>query len=1401
MQGKPYAGNPHVRFDEGAGALRHSGRSALLYKLNEMCSRTWGCLRFAVFAAVGLCGASAFAANTWWVAKEDPNASDANAGTEAAPFRTIQAALDNPNFVAGDTVNVKRGIYDEGESISEASVISNRVLITKAVHLVGVDGAAATHIVGARSPGSTATGGRGDYATRCIFVDSAARTEDMVIEGFTIRGGVTGCRKGSDNKELDSTVNHGGAIASSGVYPLVIDCVISNCAAYKGAALRYGTAVRCYIADNWGSSSGVAVNGGRAYACIIAYNTGGQTVSSSYLCYCTLYANGSTVMATSSSAGSSHHGYSSIFVDNGKPEAKYTGSNTPGSVFTATNGNGTVWCDRWQIVGPAAGDWRVVAGSVAETSGLASHANASAFSHIPATERAKDFYGNPIPSTGTVMAGAVQVSAQVVAGGIALNTSDVNGMAIDGHPARPGDFVLATAWPTQFTVTATAGTVNRYIRRLPGGSYDFVAPRMDESVLVMPLPTIGTLVTNDVKYADLEYWVDPVNGNDANPGTEAEPFRTLKQSYDAVKAAGKNYPVVHAVAGDYREGAAPLGDYVNNANYALTNRLCIASNHTIRYKGAGAGQSFIWGEPDQSAADGLGDAAIGCIGVYSGYAIIQGFTLTNGYSRLITDKRGNGNPIFGYSDSDFMPILADCTVSGCSGRDALSYNFRLHRCRVVGNKIVLGVLANGGQFVSCVFSGNDLTDTSRSALTGSCIGCSYLGPRKNIFPFGNSIRIYGCVIDTGNAIRPGAYPAVSMADNLTAWNYFPTVISAVAGFNDPANGDFRVKTYSGALRCTPKPSADDAWAAEFCRYAVGDVDGRPLISPDGEHVLAGAVQETVSAADAVYFRTPNGGIGDGTAPYAEGDLSSSEPIALTRATATRPCIGFVLDGVTNMFDDVALPVALAPSANGHTVVALYTKDWYVSDEDGDDGDFGYTPKTAKQTLAAALSEANLVSGDTVHAAPGTYDKGVMTYTEEKPLRARAVIPAGVTLVGDEGAERTIIVGAAATVDADANGLGTNAIRCVTLTDAEIRGFTLTGGHTACIGGYGTTTEQSAAKNNLENMGGGIGIATATTEGHVVTDCIISNNVAWRGGGAAHASLRRCRIIRNKGCDGSGAASGTYRSEHYGCVVAHQRANYNVMYPGGVYDSTLVLTNNGSRAFYVTTQTCPVRNSIIIGQAHNESTKNVAYNTFMTAVSSKTDESFVGAGSAVVDKSLLPLDADYRPVIGANVAIDGGSTNYYKTAQSGKTDILGGQRIYNGRLDAGALEADWRPRYAADMGDPVGLVVTEASPEVVEDTGKVCISNGTVVVAWTNTRAPRNTLQTYCVEVTGNGTLTVTIDGESTDYTSADGALKFERKTTAANTDMVFAYAPGEEDTGCAILSGFDRASGSVVIFR
>ena len=66
LNGKPYAGNPHVRFDEGAGAPRHSGRSALLYATmkTEGCKpRVRFCVRVALVAAA-LCVVPAYADKT-----------------------------------------------------------------------------------------------------------------------------------------------------------------------------------------------------------------------------------------------------------------------------------------------------------------------------------------------------------------------------------------------------------------------------------------------------------------------------------------------------------------------------------------------------------------------------------------------------------------------------------------------------------------------------------------------------------------------------------------------------------------------------------------------------------------------------------------------------------------------------------------------------------------------------------------------------------------------------------------------------------------------------------------------------------------------------------------------------------------------------------------------------------------------------------------------------------------------------------------------------------------------------------------------------------------------------------------------------------------------------------------
>ncbi len=66
MQGKPYAENPHVRFDEGAGASRHSGRSALLYKEMKIVSIVKSARWVHAVAAVSLCAAALPAlAETW----------------------------------------------------------------------------------------------------------------------------------------------------------------------------------------------------------------------------------------------------------------------------------------------------------------------------------------------------------------------------------------------------------------------------------------------------------------------------------------------------------------------------------------------------------------------------------------------------------------------------------------------------------------------------------------------------------------------------------------------------------------------------------------------------------------------------------------------------------------------------------------------------------------------------------------------------------------------------------------------------------------------------------------------------------------------------------------------------------------------------------------------------------------------------------------------------------------------------------------------------------------------------------------------------------------------------------------------------------------------------------------
>ena len=1322
-------------------------------------------------------------AATWWVDDDNYNAAYADAeayiaagydGTTAEKaFGTIQIAVDKAGV--GDTINVKAGYYDKGGRKSSSSDCNSRVLITKRIYLYGVEGREKTFIVGAPDPNGDSYG-MGDDATRCIYYNNASDGGTR-IEGFTICNGRTG------------TADEGKGFAA-GVYDAsgklnfnVTDCTISNCIANTGGATRFGRLYRSLVTDCYATKRISAVHGTQLHSCIVTHCKEASTAASYGIAVnvtavnCTFFANSVNFSASTSKF------YNCIIAGDGAQETAGTVTDT-----TTTAADGF-----HQLFAPAVGDYRPVAGSRATTLGsLSNIKQVTVYGYEYDSGTLTDYNGNTYPTSGTIVAGAIQEVAPVPAGG-ALQFN-IDKFTVNGHAATRGDYVYPETYPTQYVLAATGGTVYSYYRQ-DGGTTNMVVPRMDDTVLLMPPPSISEVSTNTVQYAVAELYIDPVNGDDDYPGSAAQPFRTLQRGFDAARAG--NYRVIHAVAGDYREGGVSLSQY-QNEKHTATNRLCVGTRMAVRFKGAGAGRSFIYGAPDPTTATGVGPAAIRSLCVYSDLAIVQGFTLADSYSGNTGDY-ANWFAIHGRNESDSAHV-ADCVVTNCHGARAITAYIDWSRSMFIDN--VSGETSSdsawinyNGVFESCAFAGNTYRQGS-SGLNRNNYSCSFSGDPETDIPFGNNYLAVACAVEGCNSLRSGTLYRGSVAANVTTAFNYAGVANDVVAFMDAAHGDFRVKSYSGATRCVPAPSEDATFWTDYWRHACGDVEGRPLIIFPNGSILAGAVQEMVAMPGTVYVNAGKGGLGDGTAAYADGSEINvgGETLTVSPAAGTRPCVGFTIDGVTNLFADAAsYPVSVPIAASGSVVQALYGTDWYVDAENGSDENYGYLPGLAKKTLAAALGVSGIASGDTVHAAAGMYAEGVMTNGVNTEMGSRALVPQGVTLKG-AGATNTFIVGAVATVAADNYGCGTNAVRCVTLNRyATVQGFTLTGGRTCCHAG---------GKTLPDNLGAGVlgaGTSTATTSADgTVIDCVISNNIAYRGAGAACVTLRRTHVTGNRGTDAAAPASGTYYCRHYGCIVNNQLAQYNVIYPFCVCESTLRENDGGYYAFYNIEKTavCEIRNSLILGRAQIYEPSSVATNTYFSRTPSMAaGVDVIGPGSLVTNAASLQLDGEFRPVLGANVAIDKGDISLLP-ASDRVTDILGGQRVYNNALDIGAVEADWRAKYAADISGKRAFVVTAASPEVEESAGVVQLPAGTTLTAqWCNSGL-RNRNYAVTLRLAEDSSVTVMLNGEILSTCSAAGTHELKFNNVLAENELSFVCTSGLTE----ILSG-DSLVGTVVTFR
>ena len=218
---------------------------------------------------------------------------------------------------------------------------------------------------------------------------------------------------------------------------------------------------------------------------------------------------------------------------------------------------------------------------------------------------------------------------------------------------------------------------------------------------------------------------------------------------------------------------------------------------------------------------------------------------------------------------------------------------------------------------------------------------------------------------------------------------------------------------------------------------------------------------------------------------------------------------------------------------------------------------------------------------------------------------------------------------------------------------------------------------------------------------------------------------------------------------------------------------------------------PILNSIILGYYGAGATTNCY---FLTGARNKAATPREG-GNITGDASVV--DANGKPVADAAV-IDAGDALFCSAALLAGRDIAGTRRVLNSVIDIGAFEYDWGTSWAKNLGRRI--TIDDMPSDAVLVGNRLTFADGAVSMTWERGRI--NAPYIYNVRVTGNGTLTVMVNGDTVGtYTSLDGAkeLRFE-SALAANT-LQFAYAPGAGDVGGAELFGFLHSDGFIISFH
>ena len=1273
----------------------------------------------------------AASAGTWYVDADNYGKTGLTGKSEALAYGTIQEAIDRA--ASGDTIYVAPGVYSNGLGSCVASWGKSRIgWNSKKLFIYSTGDASNTHIVGMKDP-SSATG-TGANAVRClsIYDNSGTSCSGTVFKGFTFRDGSTVSDK-SQGTGLQDSALQGGAVRVSHRNIYFLDCVFTGCSAVTGGAVCNGTYLRCKFTRNmcealasktviYGTDS---TNKVRLYACVVHHNQWGANRASGGIMIYYAEAINCTIVDNAFSSccySANERFYNTVFFGSGALNAScfYTNCVTSGRSVMST-------------IHP---DVRLIAGSAACTAGDGAHL---ARIQLPEGVEYSDYGGNTPATSGTIAAGATQTALAPAAGGIA--TIGYN-TCVDGTGQCRNDaysYVFPDAYPTQYLFTAEAVPAGKRLayfqfKANASSDYDYRFPDRNDRLWVMPPADPNVVISNHNTAVQSITYVDPAADAELADGTEEHPYRTLQKACDT-----KTGTVIVAKPGIYEEGFE---------EHSKFGRSRLLTTHVTRITSeAGAERTIIRGAADTTAdADeyGRGPNAVRCVLHTANMTQIQGFTLTGGRTAKSGDA-GKGGAA--YSGSMYLD-LDDCIITNnCANEDSALHVGRMQRCYVADNRS-RNFVASAGRYRASVFENNhvDLATDGLFGNSSTIVNCTVLASSgQSLYYTGSTINRYATVFCGGSLARANGASAGNVYGNVeTVQDTAGLVADPLLA--DPENGDWHPFASSPVFAAGVVPTVDN-YGRTFWYSATSDYEGNPL-SFDGGKPVAGAFMKPTSRR-MVALLAKNGGLSPASSRV---EVPADGTVTLGVGAGTRPIAGVVVGGVTNAIQDSgwSLSVNGADIAGGLAVAAFYTNVWYAA-VDGDDGATGFFADAAK-TLQGALTNSNLVAGDRVVALPGVYRTGKTIQPGDYEIYSRAVVPANVTLESRDGRETTIIEGARATVaddppstSTDVRGLGVDAVRCVLLqAGATVKGFTLTNGWTRSMLGGKTLSHGSP-----DTCGGGVYCAAVNS--CTVEDCLLVGNGAYRGGGVFSGTSANCEFASNYAYYGGGATSD---GRNRGCF-SHDNVSATWSVICGIFyirDAVNCTCFDSLSQGYGGTGFIGMTNTVVTGYFYppDIASNKVSHCAFNNSKLYSVSAGYMPATDECLSTNMesLVFGADGRPEIGRNLCVDAGTASVLPML--GQTDVHGGQRVYNGSIDIGAAEADWRGRYGRDIHMRMG--VQAASPEVQElPDGSVLVPEGASVSGTMRGSARAGGMMRFSFRVSDGGMALLVVDGVETSY--------------------------------------------------